>query len=252
MADFGTVLKEWRQIRRMSQMDLAMAAGVSPRHISFLETGRSRPSRGMVIRISEELQVPGAGRNRLLTAAGMAPAYESRGRDDAELQPLREAMRWMLQNHAPYPAMALDRHWQLEAMNGPAEMLLGAVGLRVGDSLLTAMTSNEALRQSLENLEEVERHMLSRLRTELAHFGRDPVLEDAVQSLQGRVGDQTDGALPAVIPARYLMQGQVLSFFSTISQFGSTGDLAMSELKVEMMFPADEATRQVLVSLSAQ
>lgn len=251
MAAFGAALKEWRQIRRMSQMDLAMAAGVSPRHVSFLETGRSRPSRGMVLRLCEELQVPGAGRNHLLTAAGMAPAYAQRTKGDDELKPLREAVRYMLERHAPYPALALDRHWRLEAVNGPAGLLLGAVGLKLGDSMLEALTANQAVRQSLENLAEVEQHMLSRLRTELAHFGRDPVLEAAMQALQARAGEP-GGMLPAVIPARYRMQGQVLSFFSTIAQFGTTGDLAMSELKVELMFPADEETRQVLVAMAAE
>lgn len=248
MAEFGAELKEWRQIRRMSQMDLAMAAGVSPRHLSFLETGRSRPSRGMVLRLCEELQVPGAGRNTLLTAAGMAPAYETRDRDDAALQPLREAVAHMLRTHAPYPAMALDRHWRLEALNRPAEMLLGATGLGAGDSLLEALTRNGAVRGALVNLEEVEQHMLSRLRTELAHFGRDPVLEAAVRDLQARAGEPA-GTLPAVIPARYRVGGQVLSFFSTIAQFGTTGDLAMSELKVELMFPADDATRRALLAM---
>ncbi len=251
MAEFGAVLKEWRQIRRMSQMDLAMAAGVSARHLSFLETGRARPSRGMVLRLCEEMQVPGGGRNHLLTAAGMAPAYERREREDAELAPLREAVGYMLDKHAPYPAMALDRHWRLEAVNAPAGLLLGAVGLSIGGSLLQALTGNAALRQALENLEEVEQHMLSRLRTELAHFGRDPVLEAAVQTLQARVREP-GGTLSAVIPARYRLQGRVLSFFSTIAQFGSTGDLAMSELKVELMFPADAETRQILLAMSGK
>jgi transcriptional regulator with XRE-family HTH domain len=232
-------------------MDLAMAAGVSPRHVSFLETGRSRPSRGMVLRLCEELQVPGAGKNSLLAAAGLSPAYESRNREDAELAPLREAVRYMLDSHAPYPAMALDRHWRLEEVNGPAGLLLGASGLSAGDSLLDALTGNETLRHLLVNLEEVEQHMLSRLKTELAHFGRDPVLEAAVRTLQAR-SDTSEGTLPAVIPARYRVQGQILSFFSTIAQFGSTGDLAMSELRVEMMFPADEATREVLAAMAAQ
>jgi transcriptional regulator with XRE-family HTH domain len=245
MADFGPALKEWRTTRRMSQMDLALSAGVSARHLSFLETGRARPSRGMVLRLCDELSVPNAGRNQLLTAAGMAPAYASRAPDAEDLKPLKEAVAWMLDNHAPYPAMALNRHWQLEAMNGPAAMMLSASGLQLGDSLIEALVSNEALRGALDNLEEVERHTLARLRTELTHFGRDPVIERAVEALQARVS-RDDAVLPAVIPARYRLGDQVLSFFSTIAQFGTTGDLAMSELKVELMFPADDATRLAL------
>ncbi|GAB5436664.1 helix-turn-helix domain-containing protein [Falsiruegeria mediterranea] len=245
MVDFGPALKEWRTTRRMSQMDLALSAGVSARHLSFLETGRARPSRGMVLRLCDELSVPNAGRNQLLTAAGMAPAYASRAPDAEDLKPLKEAVAWMLDNHAPYPAMALNRHWQLEAMNGPAAMMLSASGLQLGDSLIEALVSNEALRGALDNLEEVERHTLARLRTELTHFGRDPVIERAVEALQARVS-RDDAVLPAVIPARYRLGDQVLSFFSTIAQFGTTGDLAMSELKVELMFPADDATRLAL------
>lgn len=245
MADFGPALKEWRTTRRMSQMDLALSAGVSARHLSFLETGRARPSRGMVLRLCDELSVPNAGRNQLLTAAGMAPAYASRSPDADDLKPLKEAVAWMLDNHAPYPAMALNRHWQLEAMNGPAAMMLNASGVQLGDSLIEALVSNDALRGALDNLEEVERHTLARLRTELTHFGRDPVIERAVGALQARVSrDET--VLPAVIPARYRMGDLLLSFFSTIAQFGTTGDLAMSELKVELMFPADDATRLAL------
>lgn len=247
MADFGPALREWRQTRRMSQMDLALSAGVSARHVSFLETGRARPSRGMVLRLCDELSVPNAGRNQLLTAAGMAPAYAARAPGDAELQPLRQAVDWMLSNHAPYPAMALNRHWRLEAMNDPAAMMLSTSGLQAGDSLIEALVQNDTLRNALENLEEVERHTLARLKTELSHFGRDPVLEAVIEALQARVtsGD-SDMVLPAVIPARYRMGDRVLSFFSTIAQFGTTGDLAMSELRVELMFPADDATRLVL------
>jgi transcriptional regulator with XRE-family HTH domain len=251
MADFGPALKEWRTTRRMSQMDLALSAGVSARHLSFLETGRSRPSRGMVLRLCDELSVPNAGRNHLLTAAGLAPAYVSRSQDADELKPLQQAMAWMLENHAPYPAMALNRHWQLVAMNGPATMMLSASGLQLGDSLIEALVNNDALRGALDNLDEVEQHTLARLRTELAHFGRDPVIERAIEALQARVPKEAgDAVLPAVIPARYRLGDQVLSFFSTIAQFGTTGDLAMSELKVELMFPADDPTRRSLVALA--
>lgn len=109
--EFGAGLKEWRARRRLSQLELGLAAAVSARHISFLETGRARPSRGMVLRLCEHLQVPRAARNRLLTAAGLAPAYAARPRSAADLGPLADAVDWMLARHAPYPAFALDRHW---------------------------------------------------------------------------------------------------------------------------------------------
>lgn len=251
MQQFGREMKAWRRLRRMSQMDLGMAAEVSPRHISFLETGRSRPSRGMVLRLSEELQMPAAARNQLLLAAGMAPMYRPADAREpvADLAPLQQALDWMLQRHAPYPGMAINRHWQLVAMNEPAAALLAGAGIGLGDSLIAALLHNEGLRDNLDNLAEVEALTLMRLRTEVAHYGQDPVLEQAVADLGQRVavgGHQLPEVLPAVIPARYRAGGQVLSFFSTLSQFGSTGDIAMSELKIELLFPADAATRLAL------
>ncbi|MCE8511753.1 helix-turn-helix transcriptional regulator [Ruegeria pomeroyi] len=246
---FGDVLREWRQLRRMSQMELGLSAGVSPRHVSFLETGRARPSRGMVLRLCDELEVPGSARNRWLTSAGLAPAYHSRAGDAPEMAPLIQAVDWMLSRHAPYPAMAVDRHWCLKAMNKPAQAMFAATGLGASDSLIDALLDNPALAAALENRAEVERLSLTRLRTELAHFGHDPVLERAVARLADRVATQPGTAgdpMPVVIPARYRLGEAVLSFFTTITQFGATGDIAMSELRIEMFFPADDATRHAV------
>ena len=245
---FGTVLKKWRGLRRMSQMELALEAGVSARHLSFLESGRSRPSRGMVLRLSDELQVPGGARNQLLAAAGLAPAFARRHLNDAELAPLKQAAEQMMAAHEPYPALMIDRHWRLLRLNRPAGLMLEGVGISPGCSLIEALLENNSLRAVLENLQDVERLSLARLRTELAHFGEDPVLEQAVERLQRSVA-ASGSALPAVIPARYRMGGQVLSFFSTITQFGGTGDLAMAELRIEMLFPADEATREAMAAM---
>ncbi|UWQ81103.1 helix-turn-helix transcriptional regulator [Leisingera sp. S132] len=250
---FGAVLKKWRGLRRLSQMQLALEAGVSARHLSFLESGRARPSRGMVLRLSGELQLPGGVQNQLLTAAGLAPAYVSRDLEDAELVPLRQAAEQMMAAHAPFPAMLIDRHWTLLELNRPMEMMLSRAGIARGSSLIEALLDNAALRAALDNLEEVERHSLARLRTELAHFGADPVLERAVARLQENAAGHAaaqEGVLPAVIPARYRMGAQVLAFFSTITQFGGTGDLAMSELRIEMLFPADEATRETMEAMA--
>ncbi|MEP2717262.1 helix-turn-helix domain-containing protein [Pseudophaeobacter sp.] len=252
MVSFGGVLKEWRGIRRMSQLDLALSAEVSSRHVSFLETGRAKPSRDMVLRLGEELQMPLGARNQLLLAAGLAPAYGATKLAEADRAPLQQAVDWMLQRHAPFPALAIDHHWVLRAMNPPAAALLSTSGLQLGDSLIDALCSNDQLRASLVNLEQVEALTLQRLRSELANLGKDAVLEAAVARLQHRVAAQPKqdlGEMPAVIPTHYRFNGLELKLFSTLSQFTSTGDIAMSELRLEMMFPADNPTKEVLLAL---
>lgn len=248
---FGALLKEWRGIRRLSQLDLALTADVSPRHISFLETGRSQPSRDMVLHLGEVLQMPHAICNQMLETAGFAHVFAQKQEDSPDVAPLYEAMGWILARHDPYPAFALDRHWVLLEINPAAERLMGGVGLRVGDSMLEALFHNQILRQALDNLAEVESLMLQRLRTELAHLGRDPILEAAVERLQaeqknGSVSSTLNAA--AMIPARYRVGDHVLSFFSTLTQFGGTGDIALAEIKIEMLFPSDPQTKAFLTA----
>ncbi|MDJ0940549.1 MAG: helix-turn-helix transcriptional regulator [Woeseiaceae bacterium] len=248
---FGELLKNWRGQRRMSQLDLAFAADVSARHISFLETGRSQPSKAMVLKLSESLNVPRSTRNVLLTAAGFAQAYEARNLDEDEMAFVRAAMDWTLDRHNPYPAIAFDRHWQLVRMNDSAAAMLDAMHLGVGDSLLDAFLEGGSFAEALENREEIARHMVSRLRTESAHIGGDEVLDTAIERLAAMLGDDEPAAgdsMPAIIPARYRSNGVLLSFFSTISQFGSTEDIALADIKIELMFPADDFTREALVS----
>lgn len=170
--DFGATLKEWRQVRRVSQLDLGLSAGVSARHISFLETGRSLPSRGMVLRLCEQLDVPISQRNSLLMAAGMSPAYAKRDLSAEEMAPVQAAVDWTLQRHEPYPAMAIDRHWNLVAVNGVAECILAGLGMARGDSLIEMMINSNALKQALVNYQEILAHMVARLRVESGHFGQ--------------------------------------------------------------------------------
>lgn len=252
MVDFGGILKEWRGIRRMSQLDLALTAEVSSRHISFLETGRAKASRDMALRLGEELQMPLDMRNQLLLSAGLAPAYGSAPISAEDRAPLQQAVDWMLERHAPFPALALDHHWVLQGMNPPAAALLATSGLQLGDSLIDALIENQQLRSTLVNLDEVERLILHRLRSELASAGKDAVLAGAVARLQrlvGLQGWQGPGEMPAVIPTHYRFNGVELKLFSTLSQFTSTGDVAMSELRMEMMFPADASSKETLLSL---
>jgi transcriptional regulator with XRE-family HTH domain len=252
---FGSALKDWRCRRRMSQLDLGLAANVSARHISFLETGRATPSRTMVLQLSETLEVPRTARNLLLNAAGFADAYQRRDMDEADMVHIRAALDWTLERHDPYPAFALDRHWTLIKANAPATRLLGAVGLSVGDSLLHALIHSQLLRDALDNWVEVAQHMVARLRTENAQLGGDAVLSEAADQLALRARSLVSGPvekLSAVVPAKYRMNGTVFSFFSTIAQFGSAEDIALAELKIEMLFPADETTKAMLMASSGE
>ncbi|MEM9400896.1 MAG: helix-turn-helix transcriptional regulator [Pseudomonadota bacterium] len=249
MADsFGALLKHWRGERRMSQMELGLAANVSARHISFLESGRATPSKAMIIQLSDTLNVPRGNRNALLSAAGFAQAYAARNLEDEELRFVREAMDWTLQRHCPYPAIAFDRHWTLVRMNAVSEALLGGFGLSVGDSLLEALVDNGPFANALANRDEIAAHLVTRLRTESAFYGGDPVLDAAADRLHGSVdNDRVDsGDPPAIISAQYVANGITLSLFTTIASFGSTEDIALADLKIEFMFPADDATRNAL------
>ncbi len=246
---FGAMLREWRSRRRMSQLDLALAADVSARHISFLETGRAQPSQPMVLRLSESLGVPRANRNALLTAAGFAQAYKARSLDATDMSDVSAAMTWMLDRHDPFPGIAFDRHWRVLRMNACSTALLEPMGIVVGDSLLDAFFSGGPFVAALENRDEIARHMVSRLRTESAHHGGDDVLDTAADRLAAMLGDETpvaESSMPAIVPARYRIGDVTLSLFSTIAQFGSTEDIVLAEMKIELMFPADAFTRQAL------
>ncbi len=248
---FGALLKEWRGQRRMSQLDLGVAAEVSARHISFLETGRARPSQAMVLQLSETLEIPRTVRNRLLHAAGFSGAYESRDLGNEELEYVNAAMNWTLERHDPFPAISFDRHWRVLRTNASATALLTNMEVSQGDSLLDAFAEPGPLRDAIENWTEVARHLIARLRTESAHLGGDPVLDAAIARLSDSLGsDKSDyqGSLPAVITANYRTNGMTLKFFSTISQFGSAEDIAIADIKIELMFPADAGTRAALMA----
>lgn len=242
---FGATLKEWRARRRLSQLDLGLAANVSARHIAFLETGRSRPSRGMALQLGEALEMPRAERNRLLEAAGFRAAWSARTLDDAEMAPVRRAIARMIAAHDPLPALVLDRHWSLLDANRGAQAVFSVLGVEPGGSLLDAFVHGDRARAIIENWPEVAHHMLQRLRTESAHLGGDPVLAAAARKLAADpalAAFAPPARMPALIPVRYLIGGQRFSVFSTIAQFGTAEDMALADLKIELLFPADEAT----------
>ena len=251
---FGVALKEWRGKRRLSQLDLGLAANVSTRHISFLETGRARPSRPMVLLLSEQLGLPFDARNAILGAAGFAPAFRSRPMDGEDMAPVRAAVDRMLLRHDPYPAYALDREWTIVTANGTAQRLFSNVGIGAGSNLLDALLNEDGLGGTLENWEEVARLVVARLRTESAHLGGNPVLDRAIRLFADRLDampSRIEQPLAAVIPTRYRAGETVLSFFSTIAQFGTATDIALAELRIELLFPSDAATGTALEQLAS-
>ena len=249
IAKFGPLLRHWRQNRRLSQLDLALGADVSSRHISFLETGRARPSRSMVMHLAESMDVPVSARNALLNAAGFVSAYTMRARDADDMQPVADAVAWMLQRHMPYPGILFDRHWTLLDANEAAHALLAANGFAIGDSLLALFAEPDRLKALIVNWEEVGRHIVTRLHTETAHYGGDAVLEAAANKLDQalpKLDTVRPAIMPPVIPTQFRSGSMVLSLFSTITQFGSAEDIALADYKIEFFFPADEPTRLAL------
>jgi transcriptional regulator with XRE-family HTH domain len=253
----GELLRTWRERRRLSQLALALDAEVSTRHLSFLETGRSRPSREMLLRLMERLEVPLLERNRILLSAGYAPLYPERPLDDPVLQPARQAVDRVLAAHKPYPAHAVDRHWTLVASNDVAWPLIGEVApalLEPPINVLRLSLHPEGLAPRILNLGQWRAHILHRLRQQV-ESSADPVLDALLNELAAYPASQEEGdeaqlrdlyASGVVTPLRLQSSWGVLALFSTITIFGTPVDITLSELAIEAFFPADEATEKIL------
>jgi transcriptional regulator with XRE-family HTH domain len=251
----GNLLRKWRERRRLSQLDLACEAEISTRHLSFLETGRSLPSREMVLRLAERLDVPLRDRNALLVAAGYAPAFPERPLDDPALQSARKAVDLVLAGHEPYPALAIDRHWTLIASNNAVLPLLAWVDpslLRQPVNALRLSLHPAGLAPRIANLVEWRSHLLARLRRQI-EVTADPVLEALLDELCGYPApgesDENGGAgeyAGVAVPFRLATEQGVLSFISATTIFGTPVDVTLSELALESFFPADAATANIL------
>lgn len=249
MTHFPETLRTWRKARRFSQLELAIEADVSTRHISFLETGRASPSRDMVGRLGDALRLPLSARNQLLTQAGFAARYVGREWDDDDMAPIRAAIDHMLRGHAPYPALAVDRLWTVLRMNVPAQRLFGPLGVSEGDSLLELMLSDE-LRAVIENWEDVAHHAAQRLWTESAAHGGIAEL-DRVANILSNVERRGD-AIGPVVPTIYRTPSARLCLFATIAQFGTPNDDALDDMKIEFYFPADAASDAALRAMDPE
>ncbi|MER6211373.1 helix-turn-helix transcriptional regulator [Streptomyces sp. NPDC001642] len=255
----GPLLRAWRERRRVSQLELALRADSSARHISFVETGRSRPSEEMVLRLAEHLDVPVRERNSLLLAAGYAPRYPETPLDDPALGALREGLERLIQGYEPYPALVVDATYTVVAANRGITMLLDGVPESLLQPPLNAMRLTlhpEGMAPRIRNLGEWRGHLLAQMERQIALHRSEPLRalyeEVAAYPAPEAVGD---GERPAdsvpyfALPMRIEHDGRVLSFVSSISTFNTPMDVTVSELAIETFLPADPATAKYLHSL---
>lgn len=252
-AAFARLLREWRQKCRLSQLDLALTAGVSQRHVSFLESGRANPSRAMILQLSETLQVPLRDRNTWLTAAGFAPLFRNRGLDDPQMGQVMAAVRMMLTAHEPFPAIAIDRAWNVRVSNAPFDRLAAMLGANLWDrvgggtrNLMRLFFHPAGIRPYISNWASVGPLVWQRARREAEALGGaemqavlddlGPLQDDAVR------WSANDTALLPVIPFTLAFGDLRISMFTVIATFGTAQDVTADELRIETMFPADAAT----------
>jgi transcriptional regulator with XRE-family HTH domain len=256
---FGEHLRQWRQRRRLTQLDLAEEAEISPRHLSFVETGRSLPSREMVIRLAERLSVPLRERNALLVAAGYAPMYRERALDDPALAAARQAVELILKSHEPFPALAIDRHWNLVMANCIVPLLMAGADpslLQPPVNVLRLSLHPKGIAPKIANLAQWRNHLFERLRQQIEATGDGTLatLLEEVRAYPVAEGNSThlEGELLGVaMPFRFRTEHGVLNFISTTTIFGTPADVTLQELALEAFFPADAQTAAALRQLAA-
>jgi transcriptional regulator with XRE-family HTH domain len=267
---FGELLRSWRLTRRASQLELGMEAGVSARHISFIETGRANPSQEMVIILATVLDVPLRERNLLLHAAGYAPLYSETSLDDPQMAQVRRALELILENQEPFGAVVFDRHWDVVMVNAAyvrfTSLLLGsshtpAAPLRVisppRPNLLHMLFDPAGWRPFITNWDVVARSLISRVHREIV-LERDPATRELLSEILAYPGVPKRWSEPnfespqdVIIPIEMRFGDQTLRFFSTIATLGSPHDITLQELRIESFHPADEATADIARSIAA-
>jgi len=244
---FGDLLRHWRRLRKLSQLDLAIQAEVSARHVSFVETGRTMPSSVMVLRLADHLNVPLRERNRLLVAAGHAPVFRHSPLQDPEFGRVRDALERILKAHEPYPAVAVDRRWNILLANSALAVLLDGVDpglLRPPVNMMRLGLHPRGLARRIRNLLEVRAHLLPRLGRQASNSG-DPELASLHDEL---LAYGPNGDTPTPDPADIALTVRIrhpevdLCFINTITTFGTAFDVALDEIAVETYLPADEQT----------
>ena len=250
---FGDLVRYWRRVRAMSQLDLAAAASTTPRYMSFVETGRSQPSREMVLRLATALDVPLRDRNGLLVAAGFAPIYPEHDLDHPAIDRVMAALDRVLQQHAPYPAVVMNRRWDVVRVNSGAAHLFA--GLCAPDpvpdpaNVLRLMLEPGAVRSAVENWNEVAPALLERARREAVGGVLDLATADLVQRLRTGPDAKVFAAAPRsiaplvpVIDVQFNYGDGTLRWFSVVSTIGTPVDITAQELRLEAFFPSDDDT----------
>jgi len=253
--DFPATLKRWRKIKRCSQLDLALEAEISQRHLSFLESGRSKPSRDMVLALAEALQMPLRDRNHMLNAAGFSPQFQERALDNHEMKAVNQALEMTLMHHDPFPAIVVDRNWNLLLKNSAAERLVSLLGDPEevwqnvdpgGNKNVYRMTfSEDGFRPFIANWAELSQGLLLRLQRAVSEDPCNQFLANLLLEASESIGapDPTnERALGPVLPMSLRVGDVQLNTFSMISSFGTAQDVTASELKIETFFPADSFT----------
>jgi len=244
----GNILKKWRNQHRYSQLQLALELGVSSKHISFIETGRSNPSKEMVLKISTFLSMPKREINRALYAAGYAPIYTELSISDESLKPIFEAVEAMVKNHMPYPAIVINQSWDVIMANDSAHNLLIDLGYSEYTNLIEALIKDNPKTSKIINWHEAVSAVLTRLKQEISVLGNPQRLQEYERKLSKWLSLNTESpsieAEQVVLSTRIKLKEDVLSFFSIIAQLGTVQDISVSEYKVELMFPSDDATKK--------
>ncbi|WP_030605791.1 helix-turn-helix domain-containing protein [Streptomyces achromogenes] len=255
----GPLLRAWRERRRLSQLELALRAGSSARHLSFIETGRSRPSEELLLRLAERLQVPVRERNALLLAAGYAPRYPETPLDDPALEGLRDGLERLLRGYEPYPALVVDAGYTVVAANRGVEMLLAGVPEKLLAPAPNAMRLTlhpEGLAPRIRNLRQWRGHLLAQMERDIALHRSDRLRALYEEVAAYPVPPEEPGAEPEepvayfALPLRVEHSGRILSFISSISTFNTPMDITVAELAVETLLPADRATAEHLRALA--
>lgn len=254
---FSAALKKWRKFRKFSQLDLSLEAGISQRHLSFLESGRSRPGKDTIIELAEALNMPLRDRNQLLNCAGFAAVYQERALDDDTMVTVRSALKMMLDHHEPYPAMAVDRKWNLYMANKASNKLLNLIGtpdpslLDDGKLNVYRLTFSEhGFRPFIGNWSEIANPLLLRLQREVNDDPTNTFLARLMEEMQALSGIESYTAadiaatIAPVLSLNVIVGDIELKLFSMISSFGTALDVTASEIKVETFFPADDITQK--------